>query len=423
MCAFLYIEFKPKFKVIVKENIIAEYGEELDNNILFDAKKSDAGVSVKEVKDFDANKVGDQEVTVTFANKDGKTKSMEIKLTVKDTVKPEFVDFKKEITIERNAENVKLEDYFIAKDKAPVTISVDGKVDLSKNGKYEIKVTATDSNGNKTDAQSCVVVVATAKDVAEGKKLTATVKGEVPVSKETKEKVEKGEVKINVDKQSDAVKQTEKDQANKKEESSKSNESNTTNKDSSNSVDKKTDTNSTDKKESNNNNKPDSNSSNKNDSNKSDTNNNSNKTDDNSSNKGDSNKKDEPVAHQHVWKEVYKTVHHDEVGHNEKVLVKDAWDEEVPKYEKKYVYVCDSCGYAEDDDTAKNEEDFFKHIEEHMINGTATKGYHSEMRNILVGTETKHHEAEYGNKWVVDKKAYDEKVLDHYECSCGATKK
>ena len=380
LCIFFYIRSTPKFEVVAKENIITEYGEELDNNILFDAKKSDAGVKVKEVKDFDANKVGDQQITVIFTNKDGKTKSMKIKLTVKDTIKPEFVDFKKEITIEQNAENVKLEDYFIAKDKAPVTISVEGKVDLSKSGKYEIKVTATDSNGNKTDAQSCVVVVASAKDVAEGKKLTATVKGEVPVSKETKEKVEKGEVKINVDKQSDAVEKTEKDQANKKEESSKQNES--TNKDS-NSTDKKTDTNS-----------------------------NSNKTDDNSSNKGDSNKKEEPVAHQHVWKEVYKTVHHDEVGHNEKVLVKDAWDE--PKFDNIEVYVCYNCGYEWEG------ESFSFHVKEHALKGEDTS-YGVETRKRQVGTI--HHEAEYENKWVIDKKAYDEKVLDHYECNCGATKK
>ena len=413
LCVFLYVGSKPKFKVSVKENIITEYGEELDNNILFDAKKSDADVKVKEVKDFDANKVGDQEVTVTFSNKEGKTKSMKIKLTVKDTIKPEFVDFKKEITIEQNAENVKLEDYFVAKDKAPVTISVDGKVDLSKTGKYEIKVTATDSNNNKTDAQSCVVVVASAKDVANGTKLTATIKGEVPVSKETKEKVEKGEVKINVDKQSDAVEKTEKDQANKKEESSKQNES--TNKDS-NSTDKKTDTNSktdtnaSDKKEANNSNKTDNNSSNK-----TDTNSNSNKTDDNPSNKGDSNKNEEPVAHTHSWKEVYKTVHHDEVGHNEKVLVKDAWDEKVPKYEYQWVNVCNNCG-----EITYTDDEAAEHSYTHQIGEDAS--WRAEQKKVQIGTEIKHHDAEYENKWVIDKKAYDQKVLDHYECSCGATK-
>ena len=378
LCVFLYVGSKPKFKVSVKENIITEYGEELDNNILFDAKKSDADVKVKEVKDFDANKVGDQEVTVTFSNKEGKTKSMKIKLTVKDTIKPEFVDFKKEITIEQNAENVKLEDYFVAKDKAPVTISVDGKVDLSKTGKYEIKVTATDSNNNKTDAQSCVVVVASAKDVANGTKLTATIKGEVPVSKETKEKVEKGEVKINVDKQSDAVKQTEKDQANKK--------------------------------EANNSNKTDNTSSNK-----TDTNSNSNKTDDNPSNKGDSNKNEEPVAHTHSWKEVYKTVHHDEVGHNEKVLVKDAWDEKVPKYEYQWVNVCNNCG-----EITYTDDEAAEHSYTHQIGEDAS--WRAEQKKVQIGTEIKHHDAEYENKWVIDKKAYDQKVLDHYECSCGATK-
>lgn len=101
LCLFLYTSSKPTFKVSAKENIVVEYGKELDNSTLFDDKKTDPDVSVKEVKDFDANKVGDQEVTVTFTNKDGKIKTMKIKLTVKDTIKPEFVDFKKEITIEQ----------------------------------------------------------------------------------------------------------------------------------------------------------------------------------------------------------------------------------------------------------------------------------------------------------------------------------
>ena len=407
LCLFLYTSSKPTFKVSAKENIVVEYGKELDNSTLFDDKKTDPDVSVKEVKDFDANKVGDQEVTVTFTNKDGKIKTMKIKLTVNDTIKPEFVDFKKEITIEQNAENVKLEDYFIAKDKASVTISVDGKVDLSKTGKYEIKVIAEDTNGNKTDAQSCVVVVASAKDVADGKKLTATVKGEVPMSKETKSKADKGEIKVKVDKPSEQVQSIIKEQTNKKENSGSESSSSSSSKPQTND-DKKNDSTAT------NTSKPDNGSS----SNSSASGNVSKPDKDNSSSgSSNSDKKEEPT-HQHVWKEVYKTVHHDAVGHNEKVLVKDAWNEEVPKYEKKYVYVCNDDGHVSETDD-ELEEHVFAHLDE-LIPGDGS--YRSEIRKIQVGTEIKHHDAEYENKWVIDKKAYDEKVLDHYECSCGARK-
>ena len=405
LCIFFYVESTPKFNVIAKENIVTEYGEELDNSLLFDDKKSDPGIKVKEIKNFNKNKAGDQKITVTFINKDEKTKSIKIKLTVKDTVKPSFVDFKKEITIEQNAENVKLEDYFIADDKAPVTISVDGKVDLNKTGKYEIKVTAADSNGNKTDAQSCVVVVASAKDVASGTKLTATVKGEVPMSKETKSKADKGEIKVKVDKPSEQVQSVVKEQTNKKE-SSGSESSSSSSKPQTND-NKKNDSTST------NTNKPDNGSSNN-----SNGSGNASKPDkDNSSSvSSNSDKKEEPAKHEHKWEEVYKTVHHDEVGHNEKVVVKDAWDEEVPKYEYQWVNVCNNCG-----EITYTDDEAILHSVSHL--GESEASYHAEQIKVQKGTDIVHHDAEYGNKWVVDKKAYDEKILDHYECSCGATKK
>lgn len=404
LCLFLYTSSKPTFKVSAKENIIAEYGEELDNSTLFDDKKTDPGVSVKEVMDFDANKVGDQQITVFFVSKDGKTKSMKIKLTVKDTVKPEFVDFKSEIVIEQNAENVKLEDYFVAKDKASVTISVGGKVDLTKTGKYEIKVTATDSNNNKTDAKSCVVVVASAKDIADGKKLTSTVKGNVPLSKETKEKVDKGEVKVIVEKQSEEAQKVEKEQTKKKDES-KTEKETTTNTDK-NTGNKKDPSSSDSKKE------PEasgSSTSNKDDKKEETTKpNNTPSTPD----------KDEPAKHEHKWEAVYKTVHHDEVGHNKKVLVKDAWDEKVPKYEKKSFWVC-----YDDGELMETEEELTIHGKKHAFGELPGDGnYYVDYRDVQVGTETKHHEAEYENKWIVDKKAYDEQVIDYYKCSCGARK-
>ena len=401
LCIFFYVGSTPKFNVVAKENIVTEYGEELDKSLLFDDKKSDPGIKVKEIKVFDKNKAGDQQITVTFINKDEKTKSIKIKLTVKDTVKPTFVDFKKEITIEQNAENVKLEDYFIADDKAPVTISVDGKVDLNKTGKYEIKVTATDSNGNKTDAQSCVVVVASAKDVVNGTKLTATIKGEVPMSKETKSKADKGEIKVKVDKPSEQVQSVVKEQTKKKDES-KTEKETTTNTDK-NTGNKKDPSSSDSKKEP----STSGNSTSNKDEKKEETT--------KPNNTPSSPDKEEPAKHEHKWEAVYKTVPHDEVGHNEKVVVKDAWDEEVPKYEYQWVNVCNNCG-----EITYTDDEAILHSVSHL--GESEASYHAEQIKVQKGTDIVHHNAEYGNKWVVDKKAWDEKVLDHYECSCGATK-
>ena len=49
-------------------------------------------------------------------------------------------------------------------------------------------------------------------------------------------------------------------------------------------------------------------------------------------------------------------------------------------------------------------------------------GYYGSTTDRKVLIESKNHHDYVGQKWVVDKVAYDEKVIDHYECSCGATK-
>lgn len=112
------------------------------------------------------------------------------------------------------------------------------------------------------------------------------------------------------------------------------------------------------------------------------------------------------AEHTHNWQPVYKTVHHDEVGHTETVTVQDAYDE--PIYEEKYV--CSHNDYASDDVT-----DISVHIlDEH--DGLASYS----VKDVQVSS--KHHDAVTEQKYAVDQAAYDEQVIDHYECSCGATK-
>lgn len=82
-------------------------------------------------------------------------------------------------------------------------------------------------------------------------------------------------------------------------------------------------------------------------------------------------------AHQHSWTPVYKTVHHDAVT------------QQVTTYHT----VCNTCG-------AKDVDGY------HLI-----ETEHSSYRNNVPFTETK-----------IISNAYDEQVIDHYTCSCGATK-
>ena len=124
------------------------------------------------------------------------------------------------------------------------------------------------------------------------------------------------------------------------------------------------------------------------------------------------------VTHKHDYKPVYTVVHHKEEGHYEEktVCVKDAWDEEVTEW----VYVCNTCGMKFSPTEYKTDVAALEALDDHQWD-EKHGGYHSEK----VVVDTIHHEAEYEtqNVWVVDKAAYDEKVVDHYECACGATRK
>lgn len=134
-------------------------------------------------KDKDFLDVGKYEVELSL-DKEKET----VNLEVKDTTPPKFKDFKEEIKIEQNAENVKLEDYFKADDLSETTIKVEDKgLDVSKVGSYEINVIATDKYDNKEEKESKVTVVSTEEAKEKTEELTKPEKGETPMSKETKE--------------------------------------------------------------------------------------------------------------------------------------------------------------------------------------------------------------------------------------------
>lgn len=83
-----------------------------------------------------------------------------VKVNVVDQKAPKFIDFQKEIEIDKGDSTTDLKSYFKAQDKSKVTISIDkGKLNTSKEGKYKINVTAKDSSGNKTTKPCTVKVV------------------------------------------------------------------------------------------------------------------------------------------------------------------------------------------------------------------------------------------------------------------------
>lgn len=122
-------------------------------------------------------------------------------------------------------------------------------------------------------------------------------------------------------------------------------------------------------------------------------------------------------VHTHTWEEVTTTVYHEEQGHYENVVVKEAWTETKPKYETQERAICNGCGK----DITSNPG---KHMKEQMLAGIIEcGGWHSEYKQVQVGTEAINHPAVTERKWVIDKPAWTEKVVTGHKCSgCGATK-
>ena len=134
-----------------------------------------------------------------------------------------------------------------------------------------------------------------------------------------------------------------------------------------------------------------------------------------SNNSGSNSSNSKPAEHTHNWVAQYKTVNVPEKGHNEQVLVKDAWDEQVPITEMKEHSICNQCGA---DITA----DPWGHNKQHALNYEAG-GFHSVLIEEVTGYNTVHHDAVYETRYVVDSPATTKQELTGYKCSsCGKTK-
>lgn len=130
-----------------------------------------------------------------------------------------------------------------------------------------------------------------------------------------------------------------------------------------------------------------------------------------SNNSGSNSSSSKPAEHKHEWVAQYKTVNVPEKGHNEQVLVKDAWDEQVPIKEMKEFAFCSTCGA-----------NITGHAVEHLENSLNCQGYYTDWREVTTGYNTVHHEAVYETRYVVDSPATTKQELVGYKCSCGKTK-
>ena len=133
--------------------------------------------------------------------------------------------------------------------------------------------------------------------------------------------------------------------------------------------------------------------------NKNTTNSNSNNNNSpNSSGSTNNNANTDPCTSGHNWVAITETVHHDEVGHYEYVIVKEEgrW------------YKCPRCG-----DEFYSLDSYYSHFDNNHSDTSFLRDSYTHGRIP----------AEYEEKWIIDKKAYDETVTTGYKCSvCGKTK-
>ncbi len=115
-------------------------------------------------------------------------------------------------------------------------------------------------------------------------------------------------------------------------------------------------------------------------------------------------------AHQHNWKAVYRTVHHDAVTHTEDQGHYEDRGYSVSRYK------CSTCGQK------------FDSLEELQAHRDVSREAYRDNPDMWHGGSSTINEWVSNNVWVsnivtvTDSPAWDEQVLDHYECSCGATK-
>ena len=399
--------------VLASDEVKAEFGQKVSTNIAdyLDANKVDnldkiikdtkekdnlkyvtvtnkdeqGNVVSKEEKDYP--KVGNYTINFTY-----KKEKQSVKVTVKDTTKPEIeapesIDVIQytDLSTFNFGELLKATDYSDVKDWKIDT----SKVDVNTIGSYELKVSIQDKYKNKATKKLTVNVVE-APAVAEGEvAVTEVVTDENGNKKTVVTKKASSEVSKN-----DAVAST----------SPVSNKG-TVNSSSSASATKPTTNSGTSKPSGNN-------TSSSNSSNSS-----------SSSSKGDEHKHNYniPITKTVHHEAVTKVVHHDAVTRQETYTVvdKEAYDE--PVYETHVV--CKVCG-----------QDFGKGSEASLNAGdhSAITGHSYHSTKVQAGT--KHHDAVTHqetktvvvtpayDETVVVKQAYDETVITGYKCSCGATK-
>ena len=164
-CSSTTIELKEKtmtleygqdpYKDIDLKNVIKDYDNiKKDHTFTLSLTKDDKEMKEEDITEDHLLDVGEYVLHISYEKN---VTPLELPIEVKDTVAPEFKDFKDKVSIDYGYSK-DLAALFSATDLAEVKISIDGDVNVKKAGDYKVKVIAEDANGNKTE-KSCTITV------------------------------------------------------------------------------------------------------------------------------------------------------------------------------------------------------------------------------------------------------------------------
>lgn len=131
-------------------------------------------------------------------------------------------------------------------------------------------------------------------------------------------------------------------------------------------------------------------------------------------------------SHVHQWVMSIQTIHHEEEGHYEEVMVSNAWDETTRTLHT-YCAACNldytANGMDEMDQIAHEKQHMLEMQEELIATGICPKTPSGRYTLPVWDGPVIHHEAEYKTAWIVDRYAWDEQVYIYTCAICGAVLK
>ena len=169
-CIYQYTQqgIKKSMDLVFNDSLNVEYGDE--DITAIDLIKEIKNAEIKEYSEIDPYKIGNQEITYTLWN-NGIEKTISCEIIVQDTAAP-MISFKEDIVninvgdtfdplsnIESVKDPVDGDLNFNQEESSKNCYIVSGNVDASKEGTYEITVTAIDNNGVQTTSSFTVNVV------------------------------------------------------------------------------------------------------------------------------------------------------------------------------------------------------------------------------------------------------------------------